>query len=260
MQTKKTSPMVQRYFLNFSYDGSNYHGWQMQPNAFTVQELMTSALRKLFEKDLSLTAAGRTDAGVHALDMTAHFDTSFPIDDLQAMAKKIDRMLPPDVAIHSLRKVRPDAHARYDAISRTYQYRILLEKDPFLNKYSTRLYYEPDLAAMNAAAARLPDYEDFTSFSKVHTEVKTFICKISRAEWERRGKEMIFTIQADRFLRNMVRAIVGSLLEVGKAKKSVEEFCAVIEARDRCKAGTSMPARALFLKEVKYSDAVYLIE
>ncbi len=251
--------MMHRYFLNFSYDGSAYHGWQIQPNAISIQEVMTSVLRTLFEKDLDIIAAGRTDAGVHALDMTAHFDTAFPIEDLNAMANKLDRMLPGDIAVHSLRRVRPDAHARFDALSRTYQYRIVLQKDPFLRDYSLRLYYEPDLEAMNKAAALLMGYSDFTSFSKVHTDVKTFICNVMRAGWERRGRELIFTIQADRFLRNMVRAIVGSLLEVGKGKIDEKDFCRIIEARDRCKAGTSMPARALYLTEVKYSDEVYLI-
>ncbi|MFA6590159.1 MAG: tRNA pseudouridine synthase A, partial [Bacteroidales bacterium] len=166
--------MMHRYFLNFSYDGSAYHGWQIQPNALSVQEVMTSVLRSLFEKDLDIIAAGRTDAGVHALDMTAHFDTAFPVEDLKVMANKLDRMLPADIAIHSLRRVRPDAHARFDALSRTYQYRLVLQKNPFLRDYSLRLYYEPDVEAMNKAAARLLEYSDFTSFSKVHTDVRTF--------------------------------------------------------------------------------------
>lgn len=251
--------MMHRYFLNFSYDGSAYHGWQIQPNALSVQEVMTSVLRSLFEKDLDIIAAGRTDAGVHALDMTAHFDTAFPVEDLKVMANKLDRMLPADIAIHSLRRVRPDAHARFDALSRTYQYRLVLQKNPFLRDYSLRLYYEPDVEAMNKAAARLLEYSDFTSFSKVHTDVRTFICKVMQAHWERKDSELIFTIQADRFLRNMVRAVVGSLLEVGKGKINDEDFCRIIEARDRCKAGTSMPARALYLKEVKYCDDLYLI-
>lgn len=251
--------MMHRYFLNFSYDGSAYHGWQIQPNALSVQEVMTSVLRSLFEKDLDIIAAGRTDAGVHALDMTAHFDTAFPVEDLKVMANKLDRMLPADIAIHSLRRVRPDAHARFDALSRTYQYRLVLQKNPFLRDYSLRLYYEPDVEAMNKAAARLLEYSDFTSFSKVHTDVRTFICKVMQAHWERKDSELIFTIQADRFLRNMVRAVVGSLLEVGKGKIDEKEFCNIIEARDRCRAGTSMPARALYLTEVKYSDEVYLI-
>ncbi len=250
---------MQRFFLNFSYDGSAYHGWQIQPNAISVQEVMTSVLRTLFEKDLDIIAAGRTDSGVHALAMTAHFDTAYPIENPDAMANKLDRMLPADIAVRSLRRVRPEAHARFDAISRTYQYKIILQKDPFLRDYSLRLYYEPDVEAMNKAAARLLDYSDFTSFSKVHTDVKTFICKVIHARWERRGSELIFTIQADRFLRNMVRAIVGSLLEVGKGRIDEEEFCRIIEARDRCRAGTSMPAQALYLTEVKYSDDLYLI-
>lgn len=250
---------MQRFFLNFSYDGSAYHGWQIQPNAISVQEVMTSVLRTLFEKDLDIIAAGRTDAGVHALAMTAHFDTAHPIENPDAMAHKLDRMLPADIAVRSLRRVRPGAHARFDAISRTYQYKITLQKDPFLRDYSLRLYYEPDVEAMNKAAGRLLEYSDFTSFSKVHTDVKTFICKVTQARWERRGSELIFTIQADRFLRNMVRAIVGSLLEVGKGRMDEEGFCRIIEARDRCRAGTSVPAQALYLTEVKYSEDLYLI-
>lgn len=242
-----------RYFLEFSYDGTRYHGWQIQPGQLTVQEVMTDSFRRIFGQEFSLTAAGRTDAGVHARQMVAHFDTEVCIDDLSAMTGRLSGMLPSDIAVHSLRRVRPDAHARFDAISRTYEYHFSLEKDPFSQRYTTFLAHCPDVALMNEGSCVLFDYTDFTSFSKLHTDVKTNICHVTRAEWSQIDEvTWVFNIQADRFLRNMVRAVVGTLLEVGYNKLSLEEFQQVIQQKDHCSAGMSVPAQGLFLADIQY--------
>lgn len=250
--------MKQRFFIRFSYDGTRYHGWQLQPNAVTVQEVMTSKLRFLFGPDVSLTAAGRTDAGVHARSMYAHFDTEKPISDTTALAKKLDLMMPSDIRIYEVLSVRPDASARFDAVSRTYEYWLAVGKDPFNSAFYYRIYGNLDYEAMNRAAKCLFDYIDFTSFSKSHTDVKTNNCRIKQAYWEKRGMYWVFTIEADRFLRNMVRAIVGTLLEVGRGKMDEAGFRAVIESKDRCKAGTSVHAQGLFLMDVSYPENVFL--
>lgn len=243
---------MQRYFMEFSYDGTRYHGWQIQPGQPTVQEVMTEIFRRIFGQEFSLTAAGRTDAGVHARQMVAHFDTEVCIDDLPAMAGRLSGMLPADIAVHSLRPVRADAHARFDAISRTYEYHFSLEKDPFTQRYATFLAHCPDVALMNEGARVLLDYSDFTSFSKLHTDVKTNLCRIMQARWELRGQELVFTIQADRFLRNMVRAIVGTLLDIGRGRYPVSHMEEVLASGNRSSAGESVPGHALFLSKVKY--------
>lgn len=248
-----------RYFIEFSYDGTHYHGWQIQPGQETVQEVMTERFRCIFGPDFSLTAAGRTDAGVHARQMVAHFDTEQPVVDLPAMAHRLSWMLPADIAVHSLRPVRSDAHARFDALSRTYEYRFSLEKDPFTRRYTSFLVHCPDVYLMNQGARALLDYTDFTSFSKVHTDVKTNNCRILQARWDVRGPLLVFTVQADRFLRNMVRAIVGTMLELGRHKIDIAGFRQIIESKDRCEAGTSVPAQGLFLMRVEYPEDVYLI-
>jgi tRNA pseudouridine38-40 synthase len=250
--------MKQRYFIEFSYDGTSYHGWQIQPDGMTVQEKMTTVMRLLFGSDLQLTGAGRTDAGVHALKMVAHFDTDHPINDTASLVFKLNGMLPPDIAIQHIRRVLPEAHARFDALSRTYEYRLSTIKDPFTRAYSLPYYATLDVAAMNEAAACLLDYTDFTSFSKLHSQVKTHDCRIYRAYWERRGHLLVFTIQANRFLRNMVRAIVGTSLEVGRGKMDKRGFQAVIEARDRQLAGTSVAAKGLFLVDIGYPSSLFL--
>jgi tRNA pseudouridine38-40 synthase len=252
--------MRQRYFIQFSYDGTSYHGWQIQPSGMSVQEKMTVALRLLFGPDLHLTGAGRTDAGVHALKMMAHFDTDYPIDDTASLVFKLNGMLPRDIAIQHIWRVIPEAHARFDALSRTYEYRLSTVKDPFTRAYSLPFYADLDMAAMNEAAACLLDYTDFTSFSKLHSQVKTHDCQIYRACWERRGPMLVFTIEANRFLRNMVRAIVGTLLEVGRGKIDKRGFQAVIEAGDRQLAGTSVAAKGLFLVDVSYPSSLFLPE
>lgn len=241
-----------RYFLKFSYDGTAYHGWQIQPNQVSVQKSMTKVLARLFGSEVELTGAGRTDAGVHARCMFAHFDSPFALLDCTAMARKLNHMMPFDIAVHALYLVGPKAHARFDAHSRTYEYHLCASKDPFRRAYSMYMNFPLDVAAMNRAAACLFDYQDFTSFSKLHTDVKTNHCRIRQAYWEQRDGMLVFTIQADRFLRNMVRAIVGTLLLVGRGKMDEAGFREVIEARDRCKAGGSVEAKGLFLVDVEY--------
>ena len=254
-----------RFFLTLSYDGTNYSGWQTQPNAPTVQETIEEALATLLRVSVPIVGAGRTDAGVHARMMVAHMDAdeecvmACPQPFTTWLCEKLNRLLPPDIAIQRIQRVKDDAHARFDAIARTYIYYVHTAKLPFGRDYSMRLFTPPDFEAMNEAAARLFKYIDFTSFSKLHTDVKTNNCRIMRAQWEQVDQGVwTFTIQADRFLRNMVRAIVGTLLEVGRGRMSVEEFCQVIEQKDRCSAGTSVPGRGLFLTQIDYPDEVFI--
>ena len=231
MHTKKT---VQRYFIYLAYDGTAYHGWQIQPNGVSVQECLMKALSTLLRREVEVVGAGRTDAGVN-------------------------RLLPPDISVYRLRAVKSDAHARFDATARMYKYYVTTAKSPFNRQYRCRLFQTPDFERMNEAAQTLFDYTDFTSFSKLHTDVKTNNCKIMHAAWTRVDDvTWVFTIQADRFLRNMVRAIVGTLLEVGRGKLSVEGFRRVVEQKDRCQAGTSVPGNALFLVDVAYPETTFL--
>ena len=249
---------MQRYFIYLAYDGTAYHGWQIQPNGTSVQECLMKALSTLLRKDVEVTGAGRTDAGVHASLMVAHFDSEHSLDEA-FMADKLNRLLPPDISVFRLRAVRPDAHARFDATARKYRYYVTTAKCPFQRQYRCRLFQKPDFERMNEAARRLFDYTDFTSFSKLHTDVKTNNCRIMQAEWTQVDEvTWVFTIQADRFLRNMVRAVVGTLLEVGRGKLTVEGFCRIIEQKNRCLAGTSVPGNALFLTEVTYPEELFL--
>lgn len=247
-----------RYFLILSYDGTAYHGWQSQPNGVSVQEVIEQALTTLLGTPTPIVGAGRTDAGVHARRMTAHFDVADSVD-VSLLKDKLNRFLPENIAIWEIKHVCDDAHARFDACARTYKYYISTAKEVFSRHYSMRLFHTPDFNAMNEAAEKLYDYIDFTSFSKVHTDVKTNNCHITYAAWTQEAENLwTFTITADRFLRNMVRAIVGTLLEVGRGKMTVEEFCGVIERKDRCSAGTSVPACGLFLENVTYPDRIFL--
>lgn len=250
-----------RYFIYLAYDGTNYHGWQIQPNGDSVQETLTRGLKTFLRDDtLEVTGAGRTDAGVHARLMVAHFDFGRLLD-VEAVTDKLNRILPPDISVYRVRQVRPEAHARFDATYRTYKYYITTRKDPFNRAYSWRIFQPLDFEKMNEAARTLFDYIDFTSFSKLHTDVKTNNCKIMQAYWDQTGSdEWVFTIQADRFLRNMVRAVVGTLVEVGRGKLSVEGFRRVIEEKNRCSAGTSVPGNALFLVDIGYPDALFEVD
>ena len=248
---------MQRYFIYLAYDGTSYHGWQVQPNGVSVQECLTKALSTLLRQAVDVVGAGRTDAGVHARLMVAHFDSPQALNEV-FMADKLNRLLPPDISVYRLRAVRPNAHARFDATSRTYRYYVTTAKMPFERQYRCRLFSMPDFNRMNEAAQTLFDYTDFTSFSKLHTDVKTNNCRIMQARWERLDEvTWVFTIQADRFLRNMVRAVVGTLLEVGRGKLSVEGFRKVIEQKDRCRAGTSVPGCALFLEDITYPEELF---
>lgn len=244
---------MQRYFIYSAYDGTNYCGWQVQPNGISIQSRLEDALGTLLREKTAVTGAGRTDSGVHAKLMTAHFDAIINDPD-ETFTEKLNRILPEDISILKLRKVKEDSHARFDAVSRTYKYYITNKKDPFNKNYVWRIRHALDTDKMNEAAATLFDYTDFTSFSKLHTDVKTNNCKIMRAEWQKKDDIYIFTIQADRFLRNMVRAIVGTLYEIGRHKIRIDQFREIIEQKDRRKAGTSVPAHGLFLTNVEYPE------
>ena len=249
---------MQRYFILFSYDGAAYHGWQVQPNARTVQQMLEEALTTLLRTPMTVVGAGRTDAGVNAASMVAHVDLPDNTDTVQ-LKYKLNRILPPDIAVSDILPVKRDAHARFDALSRRYCYYVSTAKSPFSRRYAYRLTGSVDFEAMNRAAALLPEYTDFTSFSKLHTYVKTNNCRIVQAQWRRLDENhWVFEIEADRFLRNMVRAIVGTLLMVGRGKMTLDGFRRVIEQKERCAAGDSAAAEALFLAEVKYPKEIYL--
>lgn len=241
-----------RYFLVLDYNGASFFGWQRQPNQDTVQERIEKALSTLLRENIEITGAGRTDTGVHARNYVAHFDSN--VDDLHTDADflyKLNCILPFDINIQRIAKVADNAHARFDATRRTYKYYVTGKKDVFGYQFMHRAK-NLDVALMNQASAKLLEYDDFTSFSKLNTDVKNNICTVFEAGWAESGDSLAFTITANRFLRNMVRAIVGTLLEVGYGKMTVDEFCAVIEAKDRGKAGTSAPAKALFLEKIVY--------
>ena len=241
-----------RYFITFSYDGTAYHGWQIQPHSVTVQEELQKALSTLMRKPMEVVGAGRTDTGVHARKMIAHFDHD-EVQDCSQLVYKLNKLLPRDIAVQHVEPVADDMHARFSAKSRTYHYYVHLDKNPFLRSYSWQVYGNPDFELMNRAARVLMEYKDFTSFSKVNTDTKTNDCTITEARWDRVGEDQWrFTVTANRFLRNMVRAIVGTLMEVGRGRMTIEQLRSVIEAKDRCRAGDSVPGNALFLVEVLY--------
>ena len=224
---------MRRYFIYLGYNGKNFRGWQIQPNGMTVQQSIEEALAILMRTPVPIVGAGRTDAGVHARLMIAHFDWEGPIEDLAFLAEKLNRLLPKDIAVYKIVPVVPEAHARFDATSRTYKYYVTTKKDPFNHELVYKLPGRLDFEAMNEACKVLFDYIDFTSFSKLHTDVKTNNCHIQHAGWTQEGDIWVFTIRADRFLRNMVRAIVGTLLEVGRGRLTIDGFRNVIEAKDR---------------------------
>ena len=250
--------MTQRYFIFFSYDGAAYHGWQVQPNAITVQQVLEEALATLLRVPVPLVGAGRTDTGVNAECMVAHANLPSGVDIAQ-LIYKLNKILPPDIAVSDVRRVKYDAHARFDALSRRYNYRVVTAKSPFARRYACRVLPGVDFEAMNRAAEILYEYTDFTSFSKLHTDVKTNNCKVTYAAWRNVGEnEWVFEIEADRFLRNMVRAIVGTLLLVGRGKLSLDGFRNVIEQKERGVAGDSAMGEALFLVGVEYPGDIFL--
>lgn len=244
-----------RYFIELSYNGKAYHGWQNQPNAISVQEVIENALSTLEGEPVSIVGAGRTDAGVHAKQMLAHFDTDREVD-CDILTYKLNAFLPKDVAIHRVFKVKPESHVRFDALSRTYLYRLSLDKNPF-NFDSAYVMKKPlDLDMMNAASKFLLGHKDFQCFSKSNTDVKTYYCNIMEAQWERVDDELHFTIKADRFLRNMVRAIVGTLINVGLGKITLEDLKAIIISKNRSEAGYSVPAHGLYLTRIEYPEDI----
>ena len=279
-----------RYFIFLQYDGTAYHGWQTQPDCVSVQGTIEQKLSLLLRRELFIVGAGRTDAGVHSRHMAAHFeydgfdeiaDVNYSYEEshdaedkrvsdynignraaldekLSTLTFKLNGLLPPDISIDQIIPVKADAHARFSAISRTYKYYITTKKCPFDRYFSTRIYFDLDVEKMNQACEKLFLYRDFTSFAKLHTDVKTHICKIMEAHWEKEGSQYVFTIKADRFLRNMVRAIVGTMMQVGKGKITVDEFCRIIEKKNRCQAGDSVPAQALFLEDVGYPEDIFI--
>ena len=241
-----------RYFLKLSYNGASFHGWQVQPNAVSVQSTIEEALSTVLRENIGIVGAGRTDTGVNARQMYAHFDYDKEIPDFGKLINSLNRLIGKDIAIYDIIKVADDAHARFDATARTYKYFVTHQKSPFLYPLSWHCPQSLDYEKMNEACEVLKRHIDFTSFSKLHTDVKTNNCRIDYAHWQKEGEMMVFTITADRFLRNMVRAVVGTLVEVGRGKISVEEFEQIILKKDRCSAGTSMPPQALFLWKVNY--------
>lgn len=247
-----------RYFLEFSYNGQNYFGWQKQPRQISVQEVLEKALSTILRHKIDLTGAGRTDTGVHAKQMFAHFDLEeiLPRD----LVHRLNSFLPKDIAVHNILQVKPDAHARFDATERTYQYFIQSGKNPFNFDYTWQMRYELDIDKMNEAAGSLLGKKDFSSFAKLHTDVKTHICEVKFAQWQKKGNELKFTITADRFLRNMVRSIVGTLADVGKGKINLDEFNNIIEQKDRSFASGSAPAQGLYLVEVVYPKSIFIDE
>ena len=249
-----------RYFIEIAFDGRAYHGWQAQPNAHTVQETLDTALSTLLRQPISTTGCGRTDTGVHATQLYAHFDVPSDADTTHtipvhtdAFRYRINALLPHDIAAKRLLAVAPDAHARFDATHRSYQYHLHFHKDPFLYGRSWQQRNIPDVGAMNTAAAILQQYEDFACFSKSRTQVHTHNCRITHAEWRwTDDRRLIFHITANRFLRNMVRAIVGTLLEIGRGEHPPEHLHTVIQSKDRSVAGVSVPPDGLYLTEVAY--------
>lgn len=247
-----------RVFIYLSFDGTAYHGWQIQPNAISVQQRLTESLTMLLRQPTEVVGAGRTDAGVHAHMMVAHCDVPDNTD-LSLLCHKLNRVLPSDIAVSRVVKVAPHAHTRFDAQARTYHYWIYTRKNPFRSHYATRITYSLDFDKMNEAAAYLLTVSDFTSFSKLHTDVKTNICHVTQAHWEKVEEDLWrFEITADRFLRNMVRSIVGTLIEVGRGKLSLDDFKQIVALKNRQAAGDSMPGNALSLVQIKYHPDLFL--
>ncbi len=250
---------VQRYFIEIAYLGTNYSGWQVQPNANTVQAELEKALSTLLREKITTTGAGRTDTGVHASFFVAHFDSHQKnLNWNQSLLASLNEILPKDIAVKEIVAVIPDAHARFSALSRTYEYRITRHKDPYCLETSWYYKGELNLNSMKKAAGKLVDFNDFTSFSKLGSDVKTNNCKVFFALWEAQETQLVFSIRADRFLRNMVRALVGTLIDVGREKISIPNFIDIINSKDRSKAGTSAPPQGLFLTNIEYPVNLFL--
>lgn len=243
--------MPARYFIHLAYNGQRYHGWQVQPNAVTVQQVLAQSLGHLLGQPVEVTGCGRTDTGVHASSFYAHIEYDGPRD-MGEVAFRINRALPPDIVVYAIAEVVEDAHARFSATARTYNYKVCTRKNPFRQQSHWLVDRPLGVAAMNKAAAVFLHVTDFTSFSKTGTQVKTNNCDVRHAEWQQHDDELIFTVTADRFLRNMVRAMVGTLVDVGLGKSTPAEVRQILEAKNRGAAGTSVPAHGLYLTEVRY--------
>lgn len=248
-----------RYFLNLSYKGTQYHGWQVQQNANTVQEELNKALTTILRTNIETIGSGRTDAGVHALEQVAHFDFDGSFD-LHNLAYKLNSFLPRDISVNRIDKVKLETHARFDAIQRSYLYRITMSKDPFTNEYTYFFNRDLDLGAMNALRPILLDWTDYECFSRVKTEVDHFLCDITDICWENKNNEIHFTVSANRFLRGMVRAMVGTMIEVGLERINISDFKKILESKDRRKAGEAVPAQGLFLQSITYPKDIYYSE
>lgn len=244
-----------RYFIEIAYNGKNYHGWQIQPDAISVQEVLEEAMSTIFQDEMKVMGAGRTDTGVHARQLFAHFDRD-AIADLDDCVFRINCLLPKDISVKRIIPVPQDAHARFDAVERAYEYLITSVKNPFQVDFMYLIHKKLDVDRMNEAAKILLEYTNFQCFSKNKTGVKTYHCDIKEAVWSVRGNELVFTIVADRFLRNMVRAIVGTLLEIGLKKITLDDFHAILKSKDRSNAKTSAPAHGLYLTKVTYPDHI----
>ena len=244
-----------RYFIEIAYSGKNYHGWQNQPNSITVQGVLENSLSTILRTTIKVMGAGRTDAGVHAKQLFAHFDYSNIIS-VKELIFKLNSFLANDITVLDIFQVKDDMHARFSAIEREYQYVVSLEKNPFIKDFSYQIHQNPNIDLMNQAANELLNYKDFQCFSRSNTDVKTYYCDVKIAIWEFVENQLVFTIRADRFLRNMVRVIVGTLLDVGFEKTSLSEFHQIIKSKDRTKAGTSAPARGLCLTKVMYPKQI----
>lgn len=240
-----------RYFIELSYNGKNYHGWQIQPDAISVQEKLNYAISTILQENIQVVGAGRTDTGVHASQMFAHFDVDRELE--KNIIFKLNSILPNDISVQDFYLVDDEKHVRFDATSRSYEYKIWLGRNPFLLDFSWQIHSQkPDVSLMNEAAKLLLEYTDFQCFSKVKTDVYTYNCDVTEAFWKENNNELIFYISANRFLRNMVRAIVGTLLDVGLSRITVDDFRKVIESKNRGNAGLSVPAKGLFLTNIKY--------
>ena len=242
-----------RYLIHLSFKGTHFHGWQKQPNVQTVQQELDEKFSLLIGENIETVGCGRTDAGVHAKQFFAHFDTEKKVD-IENIFYRLPKFLSRDIAIHEIKKVDKDFHARFDATLRAYEYCITRKINPFLNELSWFIYGDLDVDAMNEAARLLIDHKDFECFCKVHTDVNNFLCDIIFAEWKQVDDKLIFTIKANRFLRNMVRAVVGTLIEIGKKRMTIEQFKQILESKNRSEAGQSVPAHGLFLTEVHYPN------
>lgn len=249
-----------RYFIRLAYDGTRYHGWQVQRNAVTVQQVLNDACSLILKETVSVTGCGRTDTGVHAREFFAHFEIPRKLNrqQCQKFIYQLNGFLESDIVIFDIFPIRPGIHARFSATTRTYQYVITRRKDPFQVNYSYYLFGDLDVDLMNRGADFLLSTSDFTSFSKVSTDTKTSICSVTHSRWEEHGEQLVFTIRADRFLRNMVRAIVGTLLDLGKGKITFDEFRQIVAGKNRSYAGESVPAAGLFLVSVEYPAGIIL--